>query len=285
MSFQVPIVFIIYNRPEKTARVFHEIKKIKPTRLFVVADGPKNDTDKTLCDNAREVLNDINWETKLEVIQSENNMGNVSRTLSGLDLVFKKVDKAIILEDDCLPDLSFFTYCETLLHHYENDEQVMHISGFNILQEIHNTAESYFFSNFIVPPWGWATWKRAWKKHNPTMDSWQLHKKEIHPNISQEHFKIWTDTFEYLRIHKIGWDIPWNIDLWASKGVGIVPSRNLVQNIGFDDQATYTRIRSHFADIKAMEMQFPLSHPRTKKTLFDKEIEAMCVKLLKDISI
>jgi hypothetical protein len=284
MSFTIPIVFIIYNRPEKTARVFQEIKKIKPARFFIIADGPKNNPDKLLCDKTREITRDIDWETEFELIAADTNMGNVPRTMSGLKKVFEKAERAIILEDDCLPNPSFFNYCADLLQHYQHDESVMHISGFNILQQIPDAKESYFFSNFIVPPWGWATWKRAWEKHNPDMDSWQLHKKEVHPNISQEHFKAWTDTFEYLRIHKIGWDIPWNTDIWGNKGVGIIPAVNLVQNIGFDEQATYTKKKNQFADIKAMEMQFPLVHPQTKKPLHDKDIESMCIALLKDVS-
>lgn len=286
MSFKTPVVFIIYNRPDKTEKVFSVIKKIKPAQLFIIADGPKNNADELLCNQAREVIKTIDWEVDLKILESSVNLGNVPRTISGLDWVFKQTTSAIILEDDCVPHISFFNYCETLLNHYKDDEEIMHISGFNILQQIPKleSESSYFFSNYIVPPWGWATWSRAWEKYNPHMDSWQIHKKEIHTNISQENFKTWTDTFEHLRIHKIGWDIPWNIDIWASKGLGIIPSVNLIENIGFDEQATFTKKRNKFSELKAMEMKFPLHHPSSKKVYFDKEIESECIQLLQDIS-
>ncbi|OFY84379.1 MAG: hypothetical protein A3F72_01030 [Bacteroidetes bacterium RIFCSPLOWO2_12_FULL_35_15] len=284
MNFNFPVVLIIYNRPEKTEKVFSVIKKIKPSQLFIIADGPKDSSDKELCDQARTVIDKIDWNVDLKTNLSDYNMGNVPRTITGLNWVFENVDSAIILEDDCVPHLSFFQFCGTLLDYYANDTEVMHISGFNILQQIPKGDPSYFFSNHILPPWGWATWRRAWKKYNPDMDSWQIHKKEIFHNISQEHFKTWTDTFEYLRIHKIGWDIPWNVDIWANRGIGIIPSVNLVENIGFDEQATYTKKKNKFSELTALEMKFPITHPSTREAFFDKDIEAMCIALLKDVS-
>jgi hypothetical protein len=284
MQIKTPIVFIIYNRPEKTERVFSVIKKIKPKYLYIIADGPKNIEDEIKCNLSREITKCIDWEVDLKILEADYNMGNVPRTISGLDWVFSQTDKAIILEDDCIPDISFFYYCETLLEYYNDDHEIMHISGYNILQETPTLESSYFFSKYILPPWGWATWKRAWEKYNPNMDTWQKHKKEIHVNISQEHFNTWTNTFEYLRIHKIGWDIPWNIDIWACSGLGIIPSVNLIENIGFDEEATYTKKRNQFAEIKSKEMKFPLLHPSSKTILFDKEIENKCISLLNDVT-
>ena len=284
MNYNIPIVYIIYNRPNHTEKSFAEIQKLKPRQLFIIADGPKNDSDKVLCDEARNIANKINWEVDLKTNFSEVNMGNVPRTISGLNWVFEHVDRAVILEDDCIPHSTFFNYCKQLLEYYNNDEEVMHISGFNMLPQNHKINSSYFFSNYIIPPWGWATWRRAWGKYNPNMDSWQKHKTEIFPNISQENFKTWTDTFEYLRINKIGWDIPWNVDIWGNNGIGIIPSVNLIENIGFDEQATFTKKKSWVSNLPSNEMKFPLVHPSNKIKHFDKEIETLCIALLKDIS-
>lgn len=285
MNFKTPIALIIYNRPEKTERVFSVIKKIKPSNLYIIADGPKNEADKAYCDKARAVINTIDWKTDIKMNLSDSNLGNANRTISGLNWVFEQTDKAIILEDDCVPHHSFFEFCETLLDYYNYDEQIMHISGSNLLPAHSHTFQSnYFFSKYILPPWGWATWRRAWNKFNPDMNSWQKHKTEIHPNICQENFKTWTDTFEYLRIHKVTWDIPWNIDIWANKGLGIIPSVNLISNIGFDEQATFTKTHTKFSELPYGEMKFPLIHPQNKNTIFDKEIEAACIKLLENIS-
>ena|ERR1035437_285754 len=171
MNFDSPVVLIIYNRPEKTEKVFSVIKKIKPSQLFIIADGPKDSADKRLCDQARTIINSIDWNVDLKTNLSDYNMGNVPRTISGLNWVFEHVDRAVILEDDCVPHLSFFQFCGTLLDHYSDDIEVMHISGYNIMQQIPDKNTSYFFSNHILPPWGWATWRRAWEKYNPNMDS------------------------------------------------------------------------------------------------------------------
>ena len=284
MAFQTPIVLIIYNRPEKTRQVFSMIKCLKPAHLFIIADGGKSEADSLLCNEARGIIDLVDWDTTLNVNASDLNLGNAQRTITGLDWVFEHTNRAIILEDDCVPHPSFFEFCDTLLQTYAPDEEVMHISGCNLLGTT-NTGASYFFSDYVVPPWGWATWKRAWQKFNPVMDSWQQHKTEIHPHISQEHFKTWTDTFEYLRLHKVTWDIPWNIDIWANKGIGIVPSTNLISNIGFDEAATFTK-KNHaaYSKLPVTEMQFPIIHPETKQIHFSKELEAACIDLLKNLS-
>ena len=285
MNFNTPIALIIYNRPEKTEKVFSVLKQLKPSRLFIIADGPKNLEDKEQCDKTKNILNRIDWKTDLKIKASDYNLGNAKRTISGLNWVFEQTESAIILEDDCVPHLSFFEFCESLLHYYSNDMEVMHISGCNLLPNQSSINSSYFFSKYILPPWGWATWRRAWNKFNPDMNSWQKNKTEIYPNISQENFKTWTDTFEYLRIHKITWDIPWNIDIWANKGLGIIPSVNLISNIGFDKQSTFTKTHTAFSELPSLEMKFPLTHPLNKIPLCDKEIETACISLLKNVSL
>jgi GT2 family glycosyltransferase len=281
---KTPVVLIIYNRPEQTKLVFEAIKKNEPTTLYIFADGGKNAEDSILCKEAQSVIDSVNWGVELKVNISDKNMGCVPRIISALNEVFERERTAIILEDDCLPHPTFFNYCTSLLDYYIRDENIMHISGCNILQQVNSTGTSYFFSNYALPSWGWATWARAWKKFNPNLDTWQKHKKEIYHHISQENFSKWTDTFEYIRINKVGWDIPWNIDIWANKGLNIMPYQNLVKNIGFDETATFTKNKlSCFADLIVHEMKFPLIHPENKKTLFDKELEAANIQLLKDM--
>jgi hypothetical protein len=283
MNFETPVVLIIYNRPDKTKKVFEAIRLLKPSNLFIIADGPKNADDEILCLETRKITSQIDWEVNLRTDIASHNLGNAQRTITGLNRVFEEVEDAIILEDDCVPHQSFFKFCSTLLHKYKHDPLVMHISGCNLLQKTAINS-SYFFSRYMMPPWGWATWQRAWGKFNPDMDSWQKHKAEIHPIISQENFKVWTDTFEYLRVHKVTWDIPWNIDIWANKGIGILPAKNLVSNIGFDEEATFTKKHSTYSSLPATELAFPLIDPADKSLPFDKELEAACIDLLKSIS-
>ena len=284
MNFETPIIFIIYNRPSLTERVFEVIKKIKPTQLFIIADGPKDTSDKLLCDQARNIIHTIDWDVDLKTNFSDTNLGCTQRIVSGLDWAFEQVEAAIILEDDCLPHVSFFNFCIELLEYYKNDEQIMHISGCNILQRNSMNNASYFFSNYALPPWGWATWKRAWQKFDHQLDGWQKHKKEIHPHISQVNFKKWTDTFEHIRINKVTWDIPWNVDIWVNNGLVIIPNNNMVTNIGYGEYATFTKkANSRFANLITTEIQSPLIHPKVKAPSLDQEIETICIEMLKEI--
>lgn len=281
---QTPVVLIMYNRPSFTEKVFSVIRAIQPKQLFVIADGAKDESDSDLCEQSRSIVKDIDWDAQVYRKYGNANSGCANTVIEGLDWVFEHVDRAIILEDDCIPHPSFFKYCEELLGKYADQENIMHISGSNLLQRI-DIESSYAFSHHILPPWGWATWRRSWKKYSKSMDSWQLHKKNLHTYISQENFKIWTDTFEYLRQNKTTWDVTWNVDIWSNNGLGIVPSRNLVSNIGFHEQATFTRSeKSKYGSLPAEEMIFPLVHPSTEKTIFDAQFENEFVGLLKEIN-
>jgi hypothetical protein len=160
----------------------------------------------------------------------------------------------------------------------------MHVSGCNLCGELGNGANSYFFTNYAMPSWGWASWSRAWKKFNPKLDTWQQYKKEIHHHISQPNFAKWTDTFEYIRQHGVGWDVPWNVDIWAHRGTTVMPCRNLVTNIGFHGEATFTKNeKSAFSHLQTWPMTFPLVHPNEREARYDRELEAAAIQLLRDM--
>lgn len=281
MPFNTPVILFIYKRFDTTSLVFEKIKAIQPTRLYIFADGAKNISEINAINKTREIIHQVNWDCKLYVDFSEQNLGCSDRIVTGLNHVFKNENKAIILEDDCVPDTSFFYYCDELLNYYANDEQIMHISGYNILSEVQQ-KESYFFSKYILPPWGWATWKRAWKLQNNNFDTWQQIKTWAYKNISQAYFIDWTDLFEGARTLRKTWDVSWNVDLWKNNAVGIIPQQNLVQNIGFGKEATFTKNdTSKLATIKAKEIHFPLNHPKTKKCGFDTVIEKEIIETIR----
>lgn len=275
------VTLIIYNRPNSTNLVFEAIRKIKPDKLFVVADGPKDYNDKIKTDQTRKIIEKIDWECELKTNFSDVNFGCSDRIISGLNWVFEYVDRTIILEDDCLPDSSFFAFCDTLLTHYENDEQVMHISGFNVMGKF-SIKESYFFSKYILPPWGWATWKRAWELQNPDLDTWQQIKTWAYKIISQKYFTDWTDLFEGARVERKTWDTSWNVDLWKHHGLGIIPKQSLIQNIGFGEEATFTKNAiTNLAEITKYTIEFPLIHPIGRKTIFEKDLENSIIEAVR----
>lgn len=281
MPFNTPVILFIYKRFDTTPLVFEKIKAIQPTRLYIFADGAKNISEINAINKTREIIHQVNWDCKLYVDFSEQNLGCSDRIVTGLNHVFKNENKAIILEDDCVPDTSFFYYCDELLNYYANDQEIMHISGYNILGEVQQ-KESYFFSKYILPPWGWATWKRAWELQNNNFDTWQQIKTWAYKNISQAYFIDWTDLFEGARTLRKTWDVSWNVDLWKNNAVGIIPQQNLVQNIGFGKEATFTKNdTSKLATIKAKEIHFPLNHPKTKKCGFDTVIEKEIIETIR----
>lgn len=157
---KTPVVLIIFNRPTLTQKAFDEIKKVKPAQLYIISDGPRNKKEQVLVDESRKIIEQVDWPCVIHKKFSENNLGCKISVSTGLDWVFSQVEKAIILEDDCVPDLSFFRFCEQLLIQYENNKQVMMISGDNFFKT--HAEFSYDFCHHSLI-WGWATWRRAWR--------------------------------------------------------------------------------------------------------------------------
>src|SRR4029453_18315014 len=154
---RTPVAFFIFNRPEATARVFGEIAKVKPARLFVIADGPRQSRlgEAEKCAAARAIIERVDWDCEILKNYSDVNVGCGIRIATGISWVFEQVEAAIILEDDCLPHQTFFRFCEELLEKYRDDEGVMHIAGNNLLFGRRQMPFSYCFSYF-TPSWGWA---------------------------------------------------------------------------------------------------------------------------------
>ena len=265
--FSTPIAFLIFKRPEETDRVFQVIRKIKPETLLIVADGPRNPEEKELCEKVRRVVENIDWPCEVLKNYSETNLGCKKRISSGLDWVFQNVDRAIILEDDCLPNESFFLFCAELLEKYKDNEKIMHIGGINVQTESKKTIQndSYYFSN-IAQIWGWATWKRAWQRYDVNMNDWPKIKAEK-KLIDVLKKPILVDYFEYLfqkmYMSKLTtWDVAWTYTCMKENGLCIVPNKNLIQNIGFGQGATHSIAnKGYIGEMKLEALTFPLIHP------------------------
>jgi hypothetical protein len=238
IDFKTPILFLIYNRPEYTQKVFDSIKKVKPEKLFVSADGPKenNEGDEKLCQNTRDILKQIDWECELHTNFKEQNHGCRLGVSQGINWFFEHVEEGIILEDDCLPCESFYFYCEKLLKKYKNEEKIMMISGSNPVTEIKLDSD-YFFSRFFHI-WGWATWKRAWQKFDLEMKDWHEHKnrkildKIFSHNIDNKIFIEQMFDDAYGNDKSSVWSLQWTYSCLINDGLVILPSHNLVSNIG-----------------------------------------------------
>ncbi|NCR59703.1 MAG: glycosyltransferase family 2 protein [Microcystis aeruginosa LL13-06] len=262
-----PVAFLIFNRPDTTARVFEAIRQAKPPKLLVVADGPRPDRpdDVENCKAARAIIDKVDWDCAVLKNYSEVNLGCGKRPATGITWVFEQVEEAIIFEDDCLPHPTFFRFCEELLNYYRHDERIMVISGNNFQFGRSRTNYSYYFSRYNHI-WGWASWRRAWKYFDYDLKLWPKIKNENWLTSILEDktaVKYWTKNFQ--RTYEgepTVWDYRWTFACWIQNGLTILPNVNLVSNIGFGEGATHTSSsKSKVANLPVEEMIFPLKHP------------------------
>ncbi len=261
-GLSTPVAFIIFNRSERTAEVFGAIRAARPAQLFVIADGPRPDveSDATKCAATRAIIERVDWPCQIFRRYADKNIGLRRNVSEGLDWVFNQTERAIILEDDCLPDPSFFPFCEELLERYAEDRHVAAISGTNLdpARNVPPGDDSYYFSRFCHI-WGWATWRRAWQLCDHEMKDW--------PALRRTNWlmdKCGTCTAANFWRGLGTWDVPWLFACWRQDLVSIVPRNNLVSNIGFGVDAVHTKSQTRAAQLPTTAVQFPLHHPEKK---------------------
>lgn len=264
-----PVALIIFNRPDTTELVFAEIARAKPAKLLIIADGPRKDhpEDRQKCAAARAIINRVDWECEVLKNYSGVNLGCGKRPSTGISWVFTHVDRAIILEDDCVPNPTFFRFCDELLERLHDDERVMQINGNNFQFGHNRTSYSYFFSRHNIC-WGWASWRRAWRYFDMGVKLWPTLRDTSWLQDIAEHpgaVEYWRDKFDraYDSEGNIDyWDYQWTFACWANNGLSVSPNTTLVSNIGFGKEATHTKSpNTILAELPSDEMAFPLQHP------------------------
>lgn len=267
--FNTPVAIFTFNRPELTERLLGILAQVKPRRILVVSDGPRPhvDSDVEKCAAVRRLFDELEWECQVERNFAESNMGSFPRNSSGLNWVFERVEEAIILEDDCMPDLSFFPYCVELLERYRNDARVGLISGNNFLihPNVQQTA-SYFFSRYATT-WGWASWRRTWQPVDLNMPYWPQFRDsgELRQAVSTaREVRYWKGIYDAIleRRMKNAWDYQLILTCLKFDLLTIVPAVNLISNVGFGSQGTHCMDEtSPLNDVPRGELVFPLVHP------------------------
>jgi hypothetical protein len=261
-----PILFITFKRPDTTRKVFEEIRKAKPKKLFLAQNYPrgKKFEDTENWKEVRSIIENIDWDCEIKRLYRDYYLEVKVSVSSALDWFFSHVEEGIILEDDCVPDQSFFPFCQELLEKYRDDKRIMMISGDNFQFGRNGTKDSYYFSRYFHI-WGWATWKRAWKYYDVDMKVWP----EICDNgylnnilLEKSVVKYWESVFNLVYNGVINtWDYQWVFSCWIQGGLSIMPNQNLVSNIGFDMIGTHTKGDSIFSKMATKNMKFPLMHP------------------------
>ena len=275
-----PVALLIFNRPETTIEVLKAIKKAAPDHLFIIADGPRDNNieDKKLCEKTRALINLVDWPCKITTSFSDSNLGCGARPATGISWVFEHVEEAIFLEDDCVPDPSFFRFCQELLDKYRDDKRIMHISGCNFMFGRYQPESSYYFSRYSLSG-GWATWRRAWEKFDFDMSKWQeVRTTNWLQNLLNDRKAVWYWKRIFDNVTQGGkahiWDFQWLFACWIQTSLCITPTVNLLSNIGYGANATHTRLPSKFSRIPTTTLQYPLSHPQ----LIKRDIQADLIR-------
>lgn len=266
-----PVLLIIFNRPNTTQQVFDRIRQVKPSRLYVAADGPRPHvaTDAERSAETRKIIEQVDWDCEVKTLFRDQNLGCGVAPSSAITWFYEHEETGIILEDDCVPSKSFFWFCQELLERYKHDTRIMHISGNNYLNGWrHDNDYSYYFSN-KVNSWGWATWRRAWQLYDFNIQTFpELENKGylngIFLNKFEEAYRLSKLKETYTNIEKGDvWDYQWEFTVYSNSGLCIVPEVNLVRNIGFGTDATHTfNLHDKKAQIQEEEISFPLRHPK-----------------------
>ena len=281
-----PVLFLIFNRPETTQQVFSAIRKAKPPRLYVAADGPRSDypNEDEKCEHSRKTATNVDWDCEVKTLFRDQNLGCRLAVSQAIYWFFEQEPEGIILEDDCLPSQSFFWFCQEMLEYFRNDKAVGVICGFYSNELEYKPSASFFFSRYLRV-WGWAGWRRSNEGYdsniNLLIEKQNTWKKDIFSRTDIFLKRYWQDMFEEVGSGKIDtWDIQLQYLLWQKKQQVIVSSKNLVQNIGWA-QGAHPLTKDHNHELATSEINFPLTGPemRERDTRADQVIEKISYQI------
>lgn len=246
-ALDVPVALMVFARPDSLAKILASVRTARPRLLLVVADGPRatHPQDVANCAAVRGVLDTVDWPCEIRRLESDQNMGCDPRIASGLDWVFRQVDEAIVLEDDVIPDPSFFPWCAAMLRRYRHNPQIMHVAGRNELQRWGaGDVDHHMVRNGSV--WGWATWARAWWAVDRSIASDPARARAARSELATQGLDpLLTQRLEFL-LEAIEtrplrpWDTTWHLCRTMAGGISVVPPVNLAINVGFGPGATHT---------------------------------------------
>lgn len=274
IQLETPVLFLMFNRPDLSVQVFSKIREARPKELYVALDGPREShpTDQEKINKCLDILKGVDWPCQVKTLLREKNLGCGKSVSSAISWFFDQVPMGIILEDDCVPDVSFFSFCEELLQRYEHHPEIMHIGGVNFQNGRQRGDGSYYFTK-ICHVWGWASWRRAWQLYDYTMKSYPDFKENA--NIEEviegkKNQESWIGNFDKVIEKKVNtWDYQWVYSIWSNNGLCILPNQNLITNIGFITDATHTKTDDVIYSNRLAKPLVNIKHPKTIKE--DKE--------------
>lgn len=285
----MPILFLTFNRPEVALETFMEVKRVKPKQLFLASDGPRKEKrgEREKVIKTRELVeNQIDWDCEVYKLYREKNLGCQKAVSGAIDWFFKNVERGIILEDDCVPHIDFFRFCENLLDKYEKNKKIMAINGTTFVTGKEYFGESSYSFSRYAGSWGWATWRDRWESFDVKMSDFEIFLKEnkiknLFPDTARRIF--WEDIFIRVYQGKIdSWAYIWLYTCLKNNGLACVPRNNLISNVGFGEEGTHTNDKNNMmANMKTFGLAFPLKHPEkiASNKKIDKYIEKCAQKI------
>jgi len=284
-----PILFLAFNRPDTTARVFDAIRAARPKRLYVAADGSRaNRPDEAEnCAEVRKIATTLDWPCEIKTLFRDRNLGCGNAVRTAIDWFFEHEEEGIILEDDCLPSPDFFRFCSELLERFRHEKRIMAICGSCYAEPHTSYGASYYFS-YYSDPWGWATWRRAWRLYDRDWSRWcEFQARGGLKDISAG--RLWHETY-WSKCFEIGrkgeehiWDYQWIYSVIEQGGLACYPVRNLISNIGYRSDATHTKTPTGLpANLPHRRLDFPLRHTMEIERLIslERQIEAVRLDLI-----
>lgn len=262
------VLFLLFNRPGLSKKVFEAIRQVRPPRLYISVDGPREGVqgERAMVEEVRSIANDVDWDCKVKTRFNKENKGCRIAVSTALDWFFDHESEGIVLEDDCLPSESFFWYCQELLERYRDDERIMVISGNNFQRGWIRSNDSYYFSRYNHC-WGWASWRRAWRQYDRDLQGWPEFRERGYlkdlSNGNRAFVYYWTEIFDRCARGEIdSWAYRWTFSCWSQGGLTCLPQRNLVTNIGFGEVSTHTKRGDGYVEsLPLQEMELPMRHP------------------------
>ncbi len=293
----VPVALIFFNRPEVFRQVFHRIREIRPSKLFLIQDGARANKplDLQKIKECRDIVDNVDWDCEIVRDYSDVNLGCGRRIFTGLTNAFKLVDRLVVIEDDIIVSDTFLPFCKELLERYKEDERIGLISGMNQLSIYKECPFSYFFSQGGGAIWGWATWKRVWDKIDwnlPIAEDEYLKKTLVRNNYYRGKGDFLVKRLENVH-HMIShgqcpsfWSFHFGIYAYINNLLNIVPKYNMISNIGLTDDSTHAvnsikKLSSNTQKLffgKRYNVEFPLIHPEyliDDRYYYQKQIDFM----------
>jgi GT2 family glycosyltransferase len=267
---KIPVLFVIFNRPDVAVESFQSIRRYRPDRLYIAADGarPEKKDEQELCNRTRDlILKEIDWDCEVKKLFRDENVGCGRGVLEALTWMFETEEYGAIIEDDCVVSDDYFRFCEELLPRYKDDDRIAQINCFVPGRSL-KEANSYCFTGYANIS-GWATWRRAWKHIDFEMKQWNQIRLKIFGRFpffeACIRYYFWRKT--YLTFRKgqkpDAWDYQWSIYIFMQRKLCIEPYANLVRNIGFGDDSTHCAdIENPLARAVHGSLLFPLFHPK-----------------------